>query len=152
MRVYSTDASGNRSEVREGSLRTLAVEDMLAPQVLAGPLAVAVKDSTAQIEWTMDEEAAGSLFFGAGKQRREVPLEEFRRHQRVSLTRLSPGTGYTYEVRMEEASGGSHTPAFLSTHPSNAKRKGNLEDWMSRARKRYSRHERADKGTTVRWK
>ena len=104
-RVYSTDVSGNRSEMREGSFRTRAVNDSLAPRILAGPLAIAVKDSAAQLEWTMDEEAAGSLFYGAEKNRREVPLEEFRRHQRVFLTRLTPGTIYKYQVRMEDSSG-----------------------------------------------
>jgi len=38
------------------------------------------------------------------------------------------------------ALGGSSMPAFLSTHPSNAKRQENLREWMPKARKRYERN------------
>lgn len=31
-------------------------------------------------------------------------------------------------------------PAFLSTHPSNEARQGNLREWMPRAKKKYARH------------
>ena len=42
--------------------------------------------------------------------------------------------------RMDEASGGSSMPAFLSTHPSTKDRKANLKDWLGRANKRYDRN------------
>ncbi|MCB9765295.1 MAG: M48 family metallopeptidase [Alphaproteobacteria bacterium] len=41
--------------------------------------------------------------------------------------------------RMEAATGGG-IPAFISTHPSNEKRKENLEEWMPQAKKRYERN------------
>ncbi len=42
--------------------------------------------------------------------------------------------------RMEAATGGSSTPEFLSTHPSNENRKANLKEWKAEARKRYQRN------------
>lgn len=62
-----------------------------------------------------------------------------------------PGESIKVWDRMEKETGGSSVPAFLSTHPSNAKRQENLRDWMSRARKRYERN-KLDRDTRVkRW-
>ncbi|MCB9777946.1 MAG: M48 family metallopeptidase [Alphaproteobacteria bacterium] len=41
--------------------------------------------------------------------------------------------------RMEELSGGSKVPVFLSTHPSHEKRKEKLKEWLPKARKKYER-------------
>ncbi|MCO4743841.1 MAG: M48 family metallopeptidase [Proteobacteria bacterium] len=38
------------------------------------------------------------------------------------------------------AAAGTGLPSFLSTHPSHKKRKKNLREWMSKARKRYERN------------
>lgn len=54
--------------------------------------------------------------------------------------------------RMENETGGSSVPAFLSTHPSNEKRKANLKDWMGRANKRYERNKRTENSLGTRWK
>lgn len=42
-------------------------------------------------------------------------------------------------TRMEEHTGGSGVPVFMSTHPSNDARKANLREWMPQAKKRYKR-------------
>lgn len=54
--------------------------------------------------------------------------------------------------RMEEAAGGASLPAFLSTHPSNDQRKGNLKDWVARAEKRYQRNRLSQDTTTALWR
>ena len=43
--------------------------------------------------------------------------------------------------RMEKVAGASGIPAFLSTHPKNAKRQDNLREWLPRARKRFQRNQ-----------
>ncbi|MCA9494865.1 MAG: M48 family metallopeptidase [Myxococcales bacterium] len=45
----------------------------------------------------------------------------------------------------------SSIPAFLSTHPSNDKRKANLKEWMPQARKKYERHKLPGNTTEVVW-
>lgn len=42
--------------------------------------------------------------------------------------------------RMEAQSPSKGVPAFLSTHPSNEKRKANLREWLPRARKKFERN------------
>ena len=42
--------------------------------------------------------------------------------------------------RMEQVAGPSGIPAFISTHPKNAKRQDKLREWLPRARKRYERN------------
>lgn len=53
--------------------------------------------------------------------------------------------------RMEEATGKSALPAFLSTHPSNDKRIENLREWLPQAKKRYERNALAYETTKVAW-
>ena len=53
--------------------------------------------------------------------------------------------------RMAKASGGSGTPAFLSTHPSEEKRQENLKDWMPQAKKRYERNQLNRNTQTTQW-
>lgn len=43
-------------------------------------------------------------------------------------------------TRMEKETGGSVVPAFLSTHPTNKKRKESLREWLPQAEKRYERN------------
>jgi predicted Zn-dependent protease len=50
-----------------------------------------------------------------------------------------PGESIKVWDRMNEAAGPG-IPSFLSTHPSHKKRKKNLREWMSKARKRYERN------------
>jgi predicted Zn-dependent protease len=45
--------------------------------------------------------------------------------------------------RMDKATGGQSTPAFLSDHPSNANRQENLREWMPKAKKRYERNKQS---------
>jgi predicted Zn-dependent protease len=56
-----------------------------------------------------------------------------------------PRAAITFWKKMEKESKGSHVPAFLSTHPTDAKRITDLEGWMpgtlslyERAKARYS--------------
>lgn len=41
--------------------------------------------------------------------------------------------------RMKEASGGKAPPEFMSTHPSNERRKGDLNSWMNDAKNEYQK-------------
>ena len=55
--------------------------------------------------------------------------------------------GYPPEESVEvwnrmEAQGGARPPTFLSTHPSPAQRRENLQEWMPTARKKYARNRR----------
>lgn len=50
--------------------------------------------------------------------------------------------------RMEKATGGSSI-ALLSTHPTNKDRKKNLNEWMPKAKKRYSRNKGKVSGDTT---
>lgn len=52
--------------------------------------------------------------------------------------------------RMDQVASSS-IPAFLSTHPSNDKRKANLKEWMPRAQKKYDRHKLQGNTTEVVW-
>ena len=51
-----------------------------------------------------------------------------------------PAEGIQIWDRMAEASGPNNVPAFLSTHPSNQRRKAVMREWMPQARKRYERN------------
>ncbi len=44
--------------------------------------------------------------------------------------------------RMQQQSGRSVVPQFLSTHPSNRQRKDNLREWLPQAKKRFQRNRR----------
>ncbi len=55
-------------------------------------------------------------------------------------------------TRMEAATGPSVIPAFLSTHPSNAKRTENLREWLPTAKKRFERNKLAYDTTSMLWK
>jgi predicted Zn-dependent protease len=51
-----------------------------------------------------------------------------------------PKEGQRLWDRMEAAAGPSALPAFLSTHPTNEKRKANLQEWLPQADKKYQRN------------
>jgi predicted Zn-dependent protease len=51
-----------------------------------------------------------------------------------------PKEGQRLWDRMEAATGPSTLPAFLSTHPSNDKRKANLQEWLPQADKKFERN------------
>ena len=55
-------------------------------------------------------------------------------------------------TRMEEETGGSGVPVFLSTHPSNDERKANLREWMPQAKKRYKRSAQKANTQQTLWK
>ena len=58
----------------------------------------------------------------------------------MSSAGYPPAESLKVWTRMEKETGGSVIPAFLSTHPTNKKRKANLRDWMPQADKRYARN------------
>ncbi|MFT6142981.1 MAG: putative Zn-dependent protease [Myxococcota bacterium] len=51
-----------------------------------------------------------------------------------------PGEGIEIWDRMQEASGPSAVPVFLSTHPGNARRQAVMREWMPQAEKRFERN------------
>ena len=51
-----------------------------------------------------------------------------------------PGEAIQIWDRMDKATGGAQTPAFLSDHPSSDKRQANLRQWLPQAKKRYERN------------
>ena len=53
--------------------------------------------------------------------------------------------------RMEKETGGSSTPAFLSTHPPTEKRQANLKDWLARANRKYETKKLAEETTAKVW-
>lgn len=62
-----------------------------------------------------------------------------------------PAEGIEIWDRMEAASGGGSVPAFLSTHPSNARRQAVMREWLPRARKRYERNALPHDTLATRW-
>jgi predicted Zn-dependent protease len=54
-------------------------------------------------------------------------------------------------TRMENHTGGSDVPVFLSTHPSNDQRKANLREWMPQAKKRYKRSRKKANAEKTLW-
>lgn len=62
-----------------------------------------------------------------------------------------PAEGIALWDRMEAAAGGGGMPAFLSTHPSNERRKEVMREWLPRARKRYDRNALPGDTTATRW-
>jgi predicted Zn-dependent protease len=58
----------------------------------------------------------------------------------MSSAGYPPAESLKVWTRMEKETGGSVIPPFLSTHPTNKKRKANLRDWMGQADKRYARN------------
>ncbi len=58
----------------------------------------------------------------------------------MSRAGYPPAESIDVWTRMEQIAGSSPLPAFLSTHPSNKKRKAKLREWMPKAKKRYTRN------------
>ncbi len=54
--------------------------------------------------------------------------------------------------RMDRLAGGPEIPAFLSTHPSDEKRKEVIREWLPKARKRYQRNKLERDTTATIWK
>jgi len=50
------------------------------------------------------------------------------------------------------AQGGAKPPAFLSTHPSDGKRKAHLNDWLPQAKNRFERSSHASDALAVKWR
>lgn len=59
-----------------------------------------------------------------------------------------PGESITLWDRMDIATGGSSIPAFLSTHPADAKRQDHLREWLPQAKKRFERNKHPSEDPT----
>jgi len=62
-----------------------------------------------------------------------------------------PKEGQPLWDRMAAASGGAEPPVFMSTHPSNERRKANLQEWLPAARKKYLRNKLQADTLSVLW-
>ena len=116
--IQSTDGTGNASEVILRSFRTLAEPDLLAPAIVLGPVVTALSNTTAQIEWASDEDAAASLTYL--EEGLEVTLSDadLKRSHAVVLSGLLPATAYEYWITLADGSGNnSVSPHFGFTTP-----------------------------------
>ncbi len=62
-----------------------------------------------------------------------------------------PAEGIALWDRMGALTGGPSVPAFLSTHPSNARRQSVMREWLPQARKRFRRNELPHDTLAMRW-
>ena len=119
--VVTTDASGTIVGLsRDHKFRTLATEDENPPVITEGPLAE-IRNNLVVLKWRTDElatsrvavgvapgsEAAavdGTPVFGAASQ---IVYEEnrLRRRHVITVTGLTPGLGYLFQVSSTDAAG-----------------------------------------------
>jgi len=111
--VRSTDVSENPSALRGGEFTTLAAPDLDPPQVLRRPVAVAVTDQSARIEWETDEDADARIDFGVGGLDQVIQRPEQQRQQSVPLTNLEPSTEYQFQVTLADFNGNETVSGLL---------------------------------------
>ena len=105
--VQSADMSGNASEVILRSFRTLAEPDILAPTITLGPVITALSNTTAQIEWATDEDAAVAFTYRDNDLAVTVEDADRQRTHALVLNDLVPSTGYQYRITLTDGSGNS---------------------------------------------
>jgi hypothetical protein len=114
VRIAVVDAAGNGPTVFPGTgaiaakstqegdatfaVTTLSEEDLRAPSIIGGPLAVSTTGSGAVIEWNTDELADGSITAIGGGDTVTVVDSEFRREHRLVLSGLHLATAYRFRV------------------------------------------------------
>jgi phosphodiesterase/alkaline phosphatase D-like protein len=101
----ASDAAGNSGEARSFSFTTPAGQDRNSPVFVAGPVALALTQEGARIEWSLDEPGSGEVEIAAGGEVRRIGVLERRQRQGVEVGGLAASTTYTYRVRMADASG-----------------------------------------------
>ncbi|MCC7262513.1 MAG: fibronectin type III domain-containing protein [Candidatus Latescibacteria bacterium] len=113
--VGSTDASGNGATQSAKAIFTTSPEvDLTAPAILSGPVVAYKGDKSATIEWTTDEDATAEVAFGTSTALGFVrSLSTTQQLHQVTLTNLSPGTTYYYQVASEDLSNNGPTESAV---------------------------------------
>ena len=112
--VNSTDASGNTSATKDDDFTTAGGADVAGPQIIQGPLALGITDMQATIEWVTDEISDSHVRYRVHPDSAaianndtlftEVTLAEQVLGHAVTLTTLSRGTRYEFEVSSTDVS------------------------------------------------
>ena len=124
-KVSITDLASNGPTTNPGQLSfaTRALADSAPPIVFSRPVAQGITSSGAVIRWGADEPHSAVIRFGpvaAGKQTTSADLTEsvedidFSRRHAVTLSDLTAGTAYAYEVETTDAAGNTSTSTNLS--------------------------------------
>ena len=110
LRVRTTNAVGLTGTGADVSIRTLAVQDVTSPVIVAGPAVLQRTPSSLTVAWETDEPAGSAVSYvpddaaaGMPEQTRTLPAH-VRKHQ-VSLTHLLPETVYRLSVQSTDPAG-----------------------------------------------
>jgi hypothetical protein len=84
--------------------------DNLLPELVSGPVVSALSDTSATIEWTMNQECTASVWYGLdGVKEHETIGNSGSVSQVVTLTGLSPGRVYTYFINSSDPEGNKYS-------------------------------------------
>lgn len=103
-----------------GSFVTSNSADTQFPVILTGPTITAKTHDTAVVEWTTDEPANSEVAFGATTLSKSSSSADNETSHKMTLSDLSSGTAYTYQVGSTDASGNGATlsaKAIFTTTP-----------------------------------
>jgi chitodextrinase len=105
--VSSTDAAGHGPATSAvNSFTTLSVPDTTAPQVVGGPMVIAVTDNTATIQWDTDEPGTSGVSWNVnGTSYGLVQNPSLVSSHLVTVTGLAAGTTYNFTVSSIDAAG-----------------------------------------------
>ncbi len=116
--VSSTDAFGNGPTIGTGTFTTQAAPDTISVSITEGPTVVSVTDESAVLSWKTNElsdtqvdYAAGLDPTAAGLTQRIILPGAVTDHQ-VTLTNLSPSTGYAFRAGSQDV---ARNPRTFST-------------------------------------
>ncbi len=109
-RIVLQYANSNRREVLVYPVALL--NDTIPPQI-SGIVARTTGVGTATIAWTTDEFATSTVLYGTqpGVYPRTVSDPLYTKQHEITLTGLTPGTTYYYQVRSTDRSGNTSTSA-----------------------------------------
>ncbi|MBI2504721.1 MAG: fibronectin type III domain-containing protein [Candidatus Latescibacteria bacterium] len=103
-----------------GSFVTSNLADTQYPVLLTGPTLTAKTHDTAVVEWTTDEPANSEVQFGVESLDESSSSGDNETRHKMTLSDLTPGTSYTYQVGSTDASGNGATQsakAIFATAP-----------------------------------
>lgn len=121
--ISLTDEAGNGPEISLiGTFSTLDVTDTNDPYITAGPIVQSVSDDSATIFWTTNEPADSSIDFGLADGALSSNATDSRlvREHSVTLTGLTPGTEYDYQVSSTDSAGNGPASSSIRSFFTNA--------------------------------
>ena len=111
------DVSGNESEPKVASFKTLAEADEDPPIILTGPIAASITDEGARVEFATDEDVEVVLEYQAVGSI-DLPLIVQRptraREHSIPLTNLDGAQEYTFSLALKDANDNETTRGDLS--------------------------------------